>query len=221
MKFLSLTLCVLLFASCLGPSKINKWVSQHYEGTIPPAPKKTGDFTLTNPLPDSSLRLSSTTSETKHFLPLLFYWHYDYVNTCTLNSCIPYNEWSRSILANASRLALKNKLGGRRVELTIQKIPNGFHLEDDGHLIWLIYAYGWDYLTIDPINNQLVISYRILQGDQELKTGTITINSQDKGVHLKMFQSLKHMTKEYLESYDQNIGLLGKEFVQRLEMELN
>jgi hypothetical protein len=180
-----------------------------------------GDFTLNNPVPDSSLRLSATTSETKHFLPLLFYWHIDYVNTTNLNPCIPLNQLSRSIVANASRLALKTKLNGRRIELTVEKIPNGFHLEDDGHLIWFIYAYGWDYLTIDPMNNQLIISYRILQGNQELKTGTITLNSQDKGVHLKMFQSLKHMTKDYLESYDQNIGLLGKEFVQRLEMELN
>lgn len=213
---------VLTLTGCLGPRKINKWVDKHYK-EVEPAQKKSpvNYLSVTASLIFPEGPVSITEKKTSDLLPLLFYWQWDYKNTCTLNPKIPIDHFTSETLAYANKKGLKQKLNGQRVELTVDHIPNVFAIDDKGHLIWVVlYAFGWEALSIQPENKDMVVSYRILQGNVETKKGLITIPNVGKPYYLKMFQSLKKKTWQFLDQYDANIAASGKLVIDQLVTDL-
>ena len=213
---------ILLLSGCLGPNKINKWVTRHYKDAAPPVAAKANDvITVKTSLIPVDDKLSHTEKKTSHFLPLLFYWQWDYKNTCTLNPTIPINNFTSTVESYSGRRGLKQKLHGQRLELSVEQMPNTFAVDDKGHVIWVIYAFTWDVLTVQPERTDLVVSYRLLQADgTEVKKGVITIRNNDKGIVLQMFQSLKKKTGQYLDQYDEQVTAMSKAVVDKLLTEL-
>ncbi len=110
---------------------------------------------------------------------------------------------------------------GQRIELTIDKISNTFAIDDKGHMIWLIYAFGWDVVSVQPENKDMVVSYRLFTADNmEIKKAAITVADTNKKLFLKMYQSLKKRTWQYLDQYDANITSMSKQVVDKLVTEL-
>jgi len=152
---------------------------------------------------------------------LLFYWQWDYKNTCTLNPRIAINDFSTTVGSYAGKKGLKQKLHGQRLQLSVDQVPNTFAIDDKGHMIWVLYAFGWDDLTVQPQKTELVVSYKLLQPDgTEVKKGVITIPDSDKGVQLAMFQSLRKKTGQYLDQYDAQLTVMSKAVVDKLMLEL-
>ncbi|HEY4110587.1 hypothetical protein [Puia sp.] len=210
-------------SSCLGPHKINKWVAQHYRDEPPADPprKKNEPIAISSALPESGVKLSETQKNWSHLLPLLFYWQFDYRNTCTLNPEIGINNFTSTVFAYAGH-GLKQKITGYHLELKIEQLPQAFLLDDKGHLIWVIVtAVGWEKLSVQPTTKDMVVAYRLLgSNNEELKKGTITIADNEKNLTLGMFQSLRKMTKQHLSNYDANITAMTKRFVDKLVTEL-
>ena len=213
---------IVFMPGCLGPKKINKWVSRHYDGAIPPVAGKTNEsISITSSLSPADDRISNTEKKTSHFLPLLFYWQWDYKNTCTLSPKIAINNFTATVGSYAGKKGLKQKLHGQRLQLSVDQVPNTFAIDDKGHMIWVIYAFGWDVLTVQPERTDLVVSYKLQQQDgTEVKKGIITIPDNDKGIVLKMFQSLKKKTGQYLDQYDTQVTAMSKAVVDKLLTEL-
>jgi hypothetical protein len=212
---------LILSGSCLGPKKIDKWVDQKYAGTLPVQPKKANDYlSIKSTLVSTDDNLSNTTKKTSKVLPLIFYWQFDYKNTCTLNPQIPISNFTKTAIPYANRKGLKQKLNGRTIELSIDKLPNMFAINDRGHVIWFIYAFGWDVLTIFPENNEMLVSYRVLDNGQEVRKGIISIADSLKPVTLKMMQSLKKRTWQFLDDYEVNITAMSKLAIDKLIAEL-
>lgn len=207
--------------SCLGPAKINKWVAKEYAAVPSPIKKKSDYISVSSSLVSSDDRISTTEKNTGKVLPLVFYWQYDYKNTCTLNPRIPINNFTSTVLSYAGK-KLKQKLDGQRVELTVEKIPNAFAIDDKGHIIVIIiYPIGWDVITIQPVALDMVVSYKVIKDDNtETKRGVITIPNKDRGAGLEMFQSLKKKTLQYLDQYNANITLMSKHVIDELITEL-
>src|SRR3954453_22131755 len=102
-QLLPLSTLTAFLSSCLGPSKINKWVDNHYgESLNAPSKTKADYLAVTSPLVTADLKASQTKKQVKNFLPLLFYWQFDYVNTCTLNPKIPVNNFRSAVQAYAN-----------------------------------------------------------------------------------------------------------------------
>ncbi|HVU95321.1 MAG TPA: hypothetical protein VHE34_08860 [Puia sp.] len=212
----------LSLSSCLGPHKVNKWVAQHYSEEPPLSQrKKTESIVVSSALPETGVNLSQTRKNTSHLLPLLFYWQFDYRNTCTLNPQIAIDNFTSTLLAYASH-GLKQKLNGNRLELTVEQIPQVFVVDDKGHIIWVIVTMvGWERLSVQPEQKDMVIGYRLLgANNEELKKGSITIADQEKTLTLGMFKSLRNLTKQHLSEYDANISAMTRHFVDRLITEL-
>ena len=221
-KLQPLIFCTLIFflTSCLGPKKIDKWVAQKYLEVPAPTKKKSDVITITSNMPSMGVKLSTTEKKTSNLLPLIFYWQYDYKNTCTLNSQIAVNNFTATVLNYAGK-GLKQKLNGQRIELTIEKIPTRFAIDDKGHIIWVIYVFGWDELSVKPEEKEMVVSYKVFNNDNSQgKSGMITILNSDKGITLGMFQSLKKKTWQYLDQYDVSIKSMSKLIVDKLTLEL-
>ncbi len=223
-SLLFISFLILTLTSCLGPKKINKWVAKHYNETEPTqAPKKNSItyISVTSPLLSADGPISVTEKKTTDLLPLLFYWQWDYKNTCTLNPKIPIDHFTTETIAYANRKGLRQKLNGGRVELSVENIPNVFAIDDKGHLIWVIlYYFGWEALSIQPQNKDMVVTYRVLKGDEEIKKGVITIPNASKPYYMKMFQSLKKKTWEFLDQYNASMAAAGKVVIDQLTSEL-
>ncbi|MEO8405964.1 MAG: hypothetical protein ABI480_15260 [Chitinophagaceae bacterium] len=216
-----ISILIISFSSCLGPKKINKWTEKKYAGRVNEPVRKKSDFiTITSALAPMGEQACNTEKKTSHLLPLLFYWQWDYKNTCTLNPKIPVNNFTSTVLSY-SNSKLKQKLNGQTIQLSIDQIPNAYAIDDKGHLIWLIYAFGWDLITVQPEASNLVVSYKVLDTNgAETKKGTIRIADSNKTFALKEFQSLKKKTWKYLDQYDASITTMSKQFVDQLLTQL-
>jgi len=219
MKITAAALLAFTLGGCLGPRMVNKWVAHHYQpDAIEPSKRKNEQIIIASKLPESGPHPSETEKKWSHVLPLIVYWHFDYRNTCTLNPRIAVNHFTAAVSAyGGSRL--KGKMNGGRLELTIEQMPTVFVLDDRG---WLVFpGFGAETLSIQPAIADLVVAYRLYDKNNTIvKTGTIRIEDPDKAVSLKMFHSLKNMTGEYLDRYDENITSMSKRLIDKLAAEL-
>jgi hypothetical protein len=205
------------FTSCLTSRKMDKYVSKQYNDELPkPIRKKNAEITITSTNPSRPNIISTTKKKTSHVLPLIIYWQFDYRHTCTLNSAIPVTNFSNTLNNYVSK-GLTQKLNGQKMELTIEEIPTAFALVDKAHLFLV---FGWDHLYMEPDNKDLIVSYKLYQNDNSVKTGKITIknNLHDKDIHY--FQSWKSATRGYLTRYDSAISSMAKEFANQLMEEI-
>jgi hypothetical protein len=222
MKLTAVLTVPLFLSGCLTPKKLDKVVAGQYSAQMTQEPKKPREYlTITSGLPFEDDRVSMSESKTTNMLPLLFYWQWDYNNTCKINPRVPINNFKRTVYTYAEK-ELKKKLNGQRVELTIDEIPNTFVIVDKAHLVWIIYAISWDNVYITPVKEDMnmVVSYKILNGDTEIKKGTISVSSFDSKRNLGMFKSWKSATSEYLYQYEANITAVSKLVVDKLVEEL-
>lgn len=165
-------------------------------------------------------KTSITEMKTSHLLPLIFYWQYDYKNTCSLNPGLPLYNFASTVMSYGGK-GLKNKLNGHRIELTVEKILTRFAIDDKGHIIWVIFVFGWDELSVRPEDKEMIGSYKVFNKDNaEAKNGIIDISNSDKGITLGMFQSIKKKTWQYLDQYDLNITIMSKLIVDKLMKKL-
>jgi hypothetical protein len=214
-------ICSIFITSCIGPKKINKWVSKQYSESIDAKPKMQNDYlSVSSGLVSTGTAASVTTKQTKHVLPLIVYWQMDYINTCTLNPQIPVNTFTATVLTYANTKGLKQKLNGQKIELRIDKIPNTFMLNDRGHIIWVVYAFGWDDINFKPGKQQMEVSYKIVKDNIETKKGTVSIANGDEGLEMKKLHSIKDATYQYLDQYDESIRSLGKKVIDKIITEL-
>jgi hypothetical protein len=209
---------IALLTGCLGPKKMNKWVAKNYPELPALAKNKTNFLTINSNVSPMS-ELSYSTKKTSKVLPLIVYWQFDYKVSCALNPQIAISSFTASALANASKL--KPKLNNQSVELTIEKIPTNFAIDDKAHIIWIIYAIAWDKITVIPLDKEMIVSYKVVNSDHSIaKTGSVTLTNTDEGIPLGMFQSLKKKTWEYLDQYEESISSMTKTVIQKIAEEL-
>ena len=210
-----------LFTSCLTSKKVDRFVGKQYNNELPKQEKrKNSDINFTTSVNSfNSGNISMTDTKTSDMLPLIFYWQWDYKNTCTLNPSIAINTFTKSVYLQANK-GLNQKLNGQKLELTVEQIPNIFAIDDKAHLIWVIYAFGWDKVSVQPDLKDLIVSYKFLQNDSSVKSGRITIKNNAQNKNLRFFQSWKSATSEYLTQYDDDITNMSKVFVNKLILEL-
>ncbi len=211
---------MVVLTSCLTATKVDRQVAKQYAEKQESQRKKQNDFILiTTTLVANDDRISSSETKTSKVLPLILYWSWDYKNTCTLNPKIPINIFTATMQSYGSR-KLNAKLKDQKLELVVQKVPNQFAIDDKAHLIFFGYAYGWDNVSIKGERMDMVVSYKLLKDNLELKSGTISIENFDDKKNIGMFTSWKKATTESLDQYDQNIATLTKLVVDKLAAEL-
>lgn len=215
-----LSILTIIFSSCLTSKKLDKFVAKQYNDEIPKEEKRnSSDINVFTSLDVSSPIISTTDTRTSNMLPLLFYWQWDYKNTCTLNPAIAINEFKNIIFKQASK-SLTQKLNGQKLEIKIEQVPNIFSFDDKAHLIWIIYAFGWDKISVQPDVKDLIVSYKILKDNQTVKEGKIIVNNTEKNKGLRFFQSWRSAVSEYVVQYNDDVTSMSKSFVNKLQQEL-
>lgn len=213
--------CLLILSGCLTPRKMDKWIDTHYGKTVPAKLKSNDYITVKTEKPFPTDRVSQTVKGQRKMIPALVYWQWDYANVSALNPAIPAANLSTTVVGYANGKGLRQKVNGQKIELTVNKLPAGFSLREKGTLIYvLVYYIGWEHIFIEPGNDDLVVTYRLLKDDVETKKGIISIPNRGRPVSLKVLQSTKKMTWRYLDQYNENIRAMSRELVDKLLTEI-
>jgi hypothetical protein len=116
--------------------------------------------------------------------------------------------------------SLADKLNGRKLELTMEQVPAAFSIVSKEQMVWVVYAYSWAKVYVEPDFKDLVVSYKVMDADKALKTGQIIVKNTDKNKNIRFFQSWKSATSEYLAAYNVNLTNMAKSFLTQLTQEL-
>lgn len=218
--FYLLVLPAFFLTSCLNAKKMGRFVAEQYNNEKPSDNKpKEPKVTVINGRESAFTEISRSEEKTSDMLPLLFYWQWKYSNHCKLNPGIAVNNFSKAVNGPYYKL-FQQKLNGQTLELKIEQVPSEFSFIDEAHLIWLIYAFGWDKVYLHPSEENLVVSYKTLLNGQVNKTGTITIRNKEANKGLRFFQSWRSLVSEYITEFNADINSMAKEFAQQLNDEL-
>ncbi|RXK60744.1 hypothetical protein ESA94_09785 [Lacibacter luteus] len=217
---LVLTAIVLLNA-CISPRKTDKWVANHYGSVPQPIKRKTELVTVQSNVAAMGTVISESRRKSSSVLPLIVYWKWNYVNACKLNPQMALNGFTSTVNSYAARV-LKPKLNNQTIELTVEKIPSAFDLDNTGHYIFLgLYGAGWENVTLFPQERELQVSYKVINADKTVaKTGTVSMPIQIQPVKAGMYQSVKKKMARYLEQYDANMISMGRKLLDKLAAEL-
>lgn len=207
---------------CLTSKKIDSYVAQEYNNEVTKQDKKKkADIAITSSYQSNDSKVSATVPKTSRMLPLLFYWQFDYRHTCSLNPNIAVNKFANTLYTLSAK-SLAEKLNGQKLELKVEQVPAAFAIVDKAHIIWLIYAFGWDKVYIEPDRKDLIVSYKLLQASGIIKTGMITIKNpaQNQGIH-QFSESWKSATSDWITGYHNDLANMTKSFVNKLEEVIN
>jgi hypothetical protein len=221
-RLLILAFAISLFAlsGCLTSAKLDKYVAGQYNNELPkPSKKKRTDIDVTAATPAAGSSISTSVRKTDKFLPLLVYWKFDQRQSCSLNPAIAVTNFTNGINAAATK-SLTDKLQGRKLELTVQQVPSVFSIVTKENTIWLLYTFSWSRVYIEPDVKDLVVAYRLLEADKEVKAGSVTVKNTEKNKNFRYFQSWKSATSEYLTEYNATVAAMAKSVVTQLTQEL-
>lgn len=156
--FIYLACILLTLSSCLTSRKLDKFVAAQYSNELPkPGKKKKADIEVTFLASSGNSQISTTVHKTDKFLPLLVYWKYDHRQSCSLNPSIVVTHFSNAINSLATK-GLIEKLDSRKLELTVEQAPSTFSHVAKENMIWLIYAFSWAKIYIEPDMKDLIVA---------------------------------------------------------------
>jgi hypothetical protein len=198
---------------------MDKFVADQYGNQIPKVKKMKADVVVSSAIPYNSSNISTTIKKSSNFLPLIVYWQCDYRHTCTLNPQIALTNFTNTI-SSLTNKGVGQKLEGGKLELTVEQMPTAFSLVDKARMVWVIYAFSWNKIYMEPDFKDLVVSYKLFQNDLTVKTGRISVKGDARNKGLRFFQSWKSATSEYVADYNANIITMSKAFMNQLAEEL-
>lgn len=208
---------ILSLSSCFTARKMNKNVADYYGNEIPKISKKEiPQISITTSLPFTGQELSTSIHETK-MLPLIVYWSIDDRLVSTLNPRIPFNNFHNTVVKFSAK-ELVGKLNGRRIELSLDQAPLTFAINDNVKVILLVIH--WQKVSVMPVMKDMVVSYKLYNGDQIEKTGSITVKDNQTNFPLRFFQTIKSGTAEYLDFYTGHISIMTQKLLDELMKEL-
>ena len=217
--FFCLALLMIAASSCFTPKKVDKYIADKYVSTPPPNKRKIEGITVNSvpsPLGDT---LSISYGDRRKFLPLIFYYNEEKTIHSSLNPQVSVNNFINTI-STYSNKALKPKLNGKRIELTIEKVPSHFATTIRSQTIWLIYSYTWVHAGILPEDNELRVSYKLYENNSLVKSSVVSTNLITQGVNFGMYNSVRKKLGEYLDKYDENITAMSKSIIDKIAAEL-
>lgn len=219
--FISLFLIIAL-SGCFSVEKYNNFIKEK-TGIIKAqsAPDSNDYLTVKSDAmmdADSSLHSKKVKNS---FIPAILYWQWNYSIESNLGHNVPVNVIRPAIFNYAESISLKDKLNGKHLEISIKKVPSSFTYTQKGMALIFIIGYSVQgQEVIYPSNDELVVSYRILNNGSETKRGTITVRETGQPVSNRKLKSAKKFTWAYIDDYYGDIQGMSKSVLNQIVAEI-
>ena len=116
---------------------------------------------------------SSSQIQSSFFIPAIVYWGWENTLKCKVNNHYFINLFTDILNRKMKEAEWKDKLNDKKLEITIDSLPNQFIYSSKGMMIFLFTAYSYSFSkVIQPENQEFRISYRLLQNSKALKQGS-------------------------------------------------
>lgn len=110
-----------------------------------------------------------------YFIPAVIFWGWENTLKCQINDNYFVNVLIDEINRQNDEFQFGKYLADRRLEITVESVPSVFEYSARGFFYFVLVAYGYStYEGIRPDNQKFQVSYRILDGEKELKKSVFT-----------------------------------------------
>ena len=218
-KILTLILAIIFLNSCVSTQKYSKYVTMKYAQQCKTL--ESNDYIEYENIIENEIDSIVKTEKVKSlFVPALVYWKWNNTIKCELSPKQTFMTFQNHFQYYADSLNIKEKLKEQKLIITIDSIPKTFVYTNKGFVVFMLVAYSYGGLeAIFPENNKLVLSYKVVQGTTQTKSGQIEVVNTD--IPLKnIWKSTKQFTWFYINQYENNLKRMSKFAIEKLENEL-
>lgn len=139
-------------------------------------------------------------SQTTHsfFIPAIVYWGWENTMKCKVNNHYFVNMFAESLNKKTTERFWKEKLKDKKLEISLDSVPNQFVYSSKGMVLFLFSAYSYSFSKgLYPDDQQFKISYRLLENNVVLKQGSFW-TKYTKPEYYKN-QTEKHFVENFLD----------------------
>lgn len=178
-QLLILFVLFLSLGSCISVKKVNTIINTKISDEILIEKVLDDDYlALYTDALDVSSYFSSVDKEQSIFVPAIVFWLWNQTLLCDINSLYFSNIFTDLLAKKAEESNLKEKLNGKRLEISLESIPTSFYYTDNGFVATLIFYYFYNYSRVlYGTADNLTISYAIYDKGVELKSGVFIENN--------------------------------------------
>jgi hypothetical protein len=164
--------------------------------------------------------LSNVIELQSEFIPAIVYWEWNKTFQCKIDPKITVDILKQSLLDFAELHDLQDKMKGKKLQISIEKVPNNFYYMHRGNFFILLISMQMSSReAILPGEQSYKISYNLIENDQIKKTGTLAVINKDEGMRNKK-ESTRKFTYTFIEHQQDISEKLASKVVSRLFNEL-
>lgn len=223
MRILFTFLIITLLTSCTSKRKLAKY-ARPIAQTMAYQPVESTNFcTFDFSKLDDFKKTVRVTTHKSEVLPLIFVYVFDRNLHTHISPKIVANQFQSYFLDLAKSNDLEQKLNGKKLEISIEQVPNSFQFTDQGTLIFLIFGYIYagnsHKVEISPNKQNLKIKYRIVDEMTLPKEKVITIFEKNRPMEREK-ESKKRLVHQYMFEFQQNIAVMAQETLDQILLDL-
>jgi hypothetical protein len=214
MRTIFFSLILFLFStSCVSTKKYTGFVKPKFEKSVSEIENENGKITFDLSKLDTITDIVKSEKLKSMFIPAIFYWGWENTIKSEIDPQTVGEIFRNSFLYYSDSLGLSEKLGNKNLEISIEKIPTSFVYTNKGYTVIVLVAYVVSGLeAIYPETPEIILSYRLRENGQNIKTGDLTIDNKDIPVK-NIWKTPKKFTYMYIENFEKNVKNSAKEAV--------
>ncbi|MBP1677739.1 MAG: hypothetical protein H6Q20_2298 [Bacteroidetes bacterium] len=201
-RYLSLALLsVFLFAACSTTKQIAKVCTENVSRVIMRNPELPDYIVLkTDNLPQQDA-FAIASKEKGYIIPALIFWSWSYGYRCEISSLYFEKLFIETITKKAKESGLGNFMGDKRIELSLDQVPNVINYSKKGMAAFFFVGYSYAYDDRMYLENQaLKVNYKIISGDKQTSYETFTYQFN------KSVPNNKFSFSSFLDNYVDELG---------------
>jgi hypothetical protein len=219
MKHIYSILVVLILSGCISSRKYSKMIDSIEDSFCHNQEVNLPENIIFNT--DSiEIEASNVKVMQSYILPGIIYWKWKRTMKCAIDPEFAINNLKQSLASYAANTDLNKKLGGRKLEISVTKIPNHFYYTKYGNIFLLLISPQMHNVeVIVPDNQSLKLTYKIFENNGIERVGELVVINKDVAMKNKKNTTQK-LTYSFIEHHQDVSEKLAYQVVQKLYREL-
>ena len=155
-----------------------------------------------------------------YFIPAILFWSKNNTLGCTINNTYFTDIFSNKLTELSEEFRIKEILNGRRLEISLESVPNRFIYTNRFNFMFLLYVYSYSYQeSIYPENGEFNLTYKVLEENKVVKSGNFNINNTVKPLS-NSFKSQSKFIETYIDELKLNFEQQSNQIIIKIINEI-